>query len=49
MEEKLKEMVDRYNTALGTAMDIESELEACGWRIVVNVYGWAVGVTPIED
>ena len=49
MEEKLKEMVDRYNSALGTAMDIESELEARGWRIVVNVYGWAVGCTPIED
>lgn len=49
MEEKLKEMVDRYNAALGAANDIAEELEEKGWRIVVNVYGWAVGVTPIED
>ena len=49
MEENFQKMIDDYNAALGTAMDIESELEARGWRIVVNVYGWAVGVTPIED
>ena len=46
---EMREMADRYNSALGTAMDIESELERYGWRFILDDYGRAIGVTPLED
>ena len=46
---EMKEMADRYNSALETAVDIVTELEARGWRFILDDYGRAIGVTPLED
>lgn len=46
---EMREMADRYNSALETAVDIITKLERYGWRFILDDYGRAIGVTPLED